>query len=83
MTAYDLAIYKNLPLENVMLKRLFLVLPLTCAALLLSGCPDAKLPKPTPTVPTPKAQHTAVNAPPAAVVKHGLSAKLSVEAGHS
>ena len=66
-----------------MLKRLFLVFPLTCAALLLSGCPDAKLPTPTPTVPTPKAQHTAVNAPPAAVAKHRRSTELSVEADHS
>ena len=65
-----------------MLKRLFLVLPLTCTAVLLSGCPDAKLPTPAPTVPTPKAQHTAVSAP-LAVVQHRLSAKLSVEAGHS
>ncbi|MDB5938228.1 MAG: hypothetical protein JWP77_592, partial [Polaromonas sp.] len=40
-------------------KPLFLVLPLACAALLLSGCPDSKLPTPTPTVPTPKAQDKA------------------------
>ncbi|MDB5939138.1 MAG: hypothetical protein JWP77_1502, partial [Polaromonas sp.] len=41
------------------MKPLFLVLPLACAALLLSGCPDSKLPTPTPTVPTPKAQDKA------------------------
>lgn len=45
------------------MKRLFLVLPLACAALLLSGCPDAKLPTPNPMVPTPKAQEAA---------RHGL-----------
>ena len=30
-------------------------IPFTFIALLLSGCPDAKLPKPTPMVPEPKA----------------------------
>ena len=52
------------------MKSFFLVLPLACAALLLSGCPDAKLPTPTPTVPTPKAQES---------VGHGL---LQTVAGH-
>ena len=52
------------------MKRLFLVLPLACAALLLSGCPDAKLPTPNPMVPTPKAQEA---------VRHGLAQNL---AGH-
>lgn len=37
------------------MKHLVFVLPLACAAMLLSGCPNAKLPTPTPTVPTPKA----------------------------
>ena len=37
------------------MKYLVRVLPLACAAMLLSGCPDAKLPTPSPTVPTPKA----------------------------
>lgn len=40
------------------MKRIYLLLPLVCAALLISGCPDAKLPTPTPTVPTPKTQET-------------------------
>ena len=31
------------------------LIPLACIALLLSGCPDTKLPKPTPMVPAPKA----------------------------
>ena len=37
------------------MKYLVRALPLACAALLLSGCPDTKLPTPSPTVPTPKA----------------------------
>ena len=37
------------------MKYLAIVLPLACAATLLSGCPDTKLPTPTPSVPTPKA----------------------------
>lgn len=37
------------------MKRIFLGVPLACAALLLSGCPDTKLPNPTPKVPEPKA----------------------------
>ena len=37
------------------MKRIFLGIPLACAALLLSGCPDTKLPNPTPKVPEPKA----------------------------
>ena len=37
------------------MKYLVRVLPLACSAMLLSGCPDAKLPTPGPTVPTPKA----------------------------
>lgn len=40
------------------MKRMLSALPLACAALLLSGCPEAKLPSPTPSVPTPKAQST-------------------------
>ena len=31
------------------------LIPFTFIALLLCGCPDAKLPKPTPMVPEPKA----------------------------
>ncbi|MDB5741738.1 MAG: hypothetical protein JWR68_53 [Polaromonas sp.] len=38
------------------MKRLFLALSVSCTALLLSGCPDAKVPSPTPKVPEPKAQ---------------------------
>ncbi|MBH2020011.1 MAG: hypothetical protein I8H91_10780 [Burkholderiales bacterium] len=40
------------------MKRLFLVSSLACAALLLSACPDAKLPTPAPKVPEPKAENT-------------------------
>ena len=52
------------------MKHLFLVLPLACAALLLSGCPDAKLPTPTPMVPTPKAKETAAHLLPGIVAWH-------------
>lgn len=38
------------------MKRLFLVSSLACAAVLLSACPDTKLPNPAPRVPEPKAQ---------------------------
>ena len=31
------------------------LIPMTFSALLLCGCPEAKLPKPTPMVPEPKA----------------------------
>lgn len=34
----------------------FATLSLACAAMLLSGCPDTKLPDPNPMVPKPKAQ---------------------------
>ena len=34
------------------------LIPFAFVALLLSGCPDAKLPKPTPMVPEPKASLT-------------------------
>lgn len=37
------------------MKRFFAILPLVCAAMLLSACPDAKLPNPAPRVPAPKA----------------------------
>jgi len=37
------------------MKRFFSVLPLVCAAMLLSACPDTKLPNPAPRVPAPKA----------------------------
>ena len=65
------------------MKPLFLVLPLACAALLLSGCPDAKLPTPSPTVPTPKAQEAASHGLPEAVAGHQPSATLPVTASHS
>ena len=42
------------------MKRFF---PLTFAALLLCGCPDTKLPKPTPMVPEPKAVGTSQYGP--------------------
>ena len=41
--------------REINMKRIFLGLPLACAVLLLSGCPDTKLPNPTPKVPEPKA----------------------------
>ena len=40
------------------MKRFFLGIPLTCAVLLLSACPDTKLPSPSPKVPEPKALDT-------------------------
>ena len=68
---------EDLCLENPM-KPLFLVLPLACAALLLSGCPDAKLPTPNPMVPTPKAKDTAAHGLPGVVAWH-----QPASAGHS
>jgi uncharacterized lipoprotein YbaY len=62
------------------MKPLFLVLPLACAALLLSGCPDAKLPSPTPNVPTPKAQNAAVHRLPGAFAGHQRVAAMPVVA---
>ena len=41
------------------MKRPYLVTPLVLTAVLLSGCPDAKLPSPIPKVPEPKAEKTA------------------------
>lgn len=46
------------------MKRFFLLTPLTLAVLLLSGCPDTKLPTPTPKVPEPKAETTTLYGPP-------------------
>ena len=37
------------------MKRIFLGIFLSCAVLLLSACPDTKLPTPSPKVPEPKA----------------------------
>lgn len=65
------------------MKRLFLVLPLACAALLLSGCPDNKLPKPTPTVPTPKAQETVGHGLPQTVARHQPLAAMPAKASLS
>ena len=48
------------------MKRIFLITPLTAAVLLLSGCPDTKLPTPTPKVPAPKAQTTTLYSLPGA-----------------
>lgn len=47
------------------MKRLYLVTPLAFAVVLLSGCPDTKLPSPSPKVPEPKAQTTTLYSPPA------------------
>ncbi|MEO6322397.1 MAG: hypothetical protein ABIR56_17070 [Polaromonas sp.] len=49
------------------MKRFFLLTPLTLAVLLLSGCPDTKLPTPTPKVPEPKAEKTSGQHAPAAL----------------
>ena len=65
------------------MKRLFLVLPLACAALLLSGCPDTKLPSPTPKVPTPKAQETVRDGLPQTVAWHKPLAAMPVKASLS
>lgn len=37
------------------MKRIFFGILLSCAVLLLSACPDSKLPTPSPKVPEPKA----------------------------
>lgn len=38
------------------MKRLFLLTPLTFVVVLLTGCPDTKLPSPTPKAPEPKTE---------------------------
>lgn len=43
------------------------VIPLLMAALLLSGCPDARIPKPPPRVPHPKADTTLFYSPAASL----------------
>ena len=65
------------------MKRLFLVLPMACAALLLSGCPDAKLPTPNPMVPTPKAQESVRHGLPQTVAWHRPLAATLVKASLS
>lgn len=65
------------------MKRNFLVVPLAFAALMLSGCPDAKLPTPAPTVPKPKAQHTADHVQPAIHARDWLSAAMAAKADPS
>ena len=65
------------------MKRLFIVLPLACAALLLSGCPDAKLPTPNPMVPTPKAQEAERHGLPQTLAWHQPWAAIAVEASRS
>ena len=37
------------------MKRIFFGISLSCAVLLLSACPDSKMPTPSPKVPEPKA----------------------------
>lgn len=46
------------------MKRLFLLPALACTVLLLSACPDTKLPTPGPKVPEPKAETTMLYSPP-------------------
>lgn len=46
------------------MKRLFLLPVLSLAVVLLTACPDAKLPKPTPKVPEPKAETSLLDSPP-------------------
>jgi len=65
------------------MKPLFLVLPLACAALLLSGCPDTKLPTPTPTVPKPKAQDSAARGLTGTVAALQPLAAMSLPANRS
>jgi len=40
------------------MKRIFFGISLGCAVLLLSACPDSKMPNPSPKVPEPKLQST-------------------------
>ena len=47
------------------MKRFLLLTPLTFAVLLLSACPDAKLPTPAPKVPEPKAESAMLYSRPA------------------
>lgn len=47
------------------MKRFLLLTPLTFAVLLLSACPDAKLPTPAPKVPEPKVDSAMLHSPPA------------------
>lgn len=45
------------------MKHLFLLTPLTFAVLLLTGCPDTKLPTPAPKVPEPKVEAAMLDRP--------------------
>ncbi|CAN5285382.1 hypothetical protein BH10PSE16_BH10PSE16_18810 [soil metagenome] len=60
------------------MKRLFLVSSLACAALLLSACPDTKLPTPAPRVPEPKAESTSLEGSPSS---HSLAALGQITGG--
>jgi hypothetical protein len=53
------------------------LLPLTLLALLLSGCPDSRIPKPPPKVPEPKLMTSPLQAAPASV-SHGLGLDLTM-----
>lgn len=61
------------------MKQLVLAPMLACAVILLSGCPDSKLPTPTPSVPTPKANTAARQPMPASVAmnQHLIAMQVS------
>ena len=54
------------------MKRLCLLPVLAAMVLLLSACPDTKLPKPTPKVPQPKASAAMVDAPSPTILSYEL-----------
>jgi hypothetical protein len=53
------------------------LLPLILLAMLLSACPDAKIPKPPPKVPEPKLLTSTFYTAPASV-SHGLGLDLTM-----
>ena len=65
------------------MKYLVLVLTLGCAAALLSGCPDSKLPTPSPTVPTPKANTAARQSLPASLAMNQPLVAMPINASRS
>ncbi|MEO5660347.1 MAG: hypothetical protein ABIQ90_11220 [Polaromonas sp.] len=62
------------------MKRLFLLPVLGLAVVLLTACPDAKLPKPTPQVPKPKAETSRLDSPHeiAVLMRHADPVPLSI-----
>lgn len=60
--AYDLPKHRLMTSEDIM-KHLVPFTLIALLSLLLSGCPDANMPKPPPKVPVPKAADSALHSP--------------------